>query len=238
MKPPVRVAMIIKGDNSAQYNRDGANINPTLHEPYNASTALPNCVSPTGVAVAAGVACQQPPQPNVPTLSSLATAALNVIGSQGRGFYLMAEAGAVDRAEHGNSTGRMIEDMIESENAVQAVIDYVNRGDTAATWDNTLLIVTADHDHLLYGPDDATVPFQPLQDKGAGKTPGNKWFGPNHGTGLVPLYDYGKGAAEIVALANHNDSYTNGSGRTFGHGAYLDQPSLGAVLKATAGNAN
>lgn len=237
VKPPVRVAMIIKGDNSAQYNRAGANTNPTLHEPYKATNALPNCVT-AGVPVAAGVACQQPPKTNVPSLGTMTVAALNVLASQGKGFYLMAEAGGVDRAEHGNSTGRMIEDMIESNNTVQAVIDWVNRPDTAATWDNTLLIITADHDHLLQGPNGDTIPYEPLQDKGPGKTPGNRWLGPNHGTGLVPLYAYGKGADAIVALPSQIDTYTDSQGRTFGHGAYIEQTQLGAALKATAGNPN
>lgn len=237
VKPPVRVAMILKGDNSTQYNRAGANVNPTLHEPYVPGIALPACVT-NNVPVAAGVACAQPFQPNVPSQVKLTIAALNVLGSQGKGFYLMSEAGAVDRAEHGNSTGRMIEEQIDSDNTVQAVIDWVNRPDTAATWDNTLLIVTADHDHLLYGPNAATVPFEPLQDKGPGKTPGNRWFGPNHGTGLVPLYAYGKGADAIVALADKTDSYTDANGNTFGNGAYTDQTVIGKVLKATLGQAN
>lgn len=229
--PPVRVAMIMKGDNSTQYNRDGATTNPTLHEPFVPGTTLPACFP----APAVPVACAQPMKTNVPTQAKLTIAALNVLGSKGKGFYLMSEAGAVDRAEHGNSTGRMIEEQIDSDNTVQAVIDWVNREDTAATWDNTLLIVTADHDHLLLGPDAATIPHQPLVDKGPGKVPGNRWFGPNHGTGLVPLYAYGKGSDAIAALATMNDTYTDSSGRTFGLGAYTEQTVLGKVLKDTLG---
>lgn len=210
VKPPLKLAMIIKGDNSAQFNRTltGA---PTAYEPF-----------------------QDAFKTNVPSLEKLTLAALNVLDQNGRGFYLMAEEGAVDRAEHGNNTGRMIEGMIDSNNTVQAVINWVNRKDTAATWENTLMIVTADHDHLLYGPDAATVPFQALQDKGAGKTPGNRWFGPNHGTGLVPLYAYGKGAASVTALATKLDAYTDAQGRNWGYGLYVDQTELGEVLKATA----
>ncbi len=234
VKPPVRVAMIMKSNNSTQYNRSGVSTNPTLHEPFVPGTTLPACFP----APATPVPCAQPFQPNVPSQVKLTVAALNVLGSQGKGFYLMSEAGAVDRAEHGNSTGRMLEEQIDSYNTVQAVIDGVNRADTAATWDNTLLIITADHDHLLYGPDGATIPFQPLVDKGAGKVPGNRWFGPNHGTGLVPLYAYGKGSAEIAALATMNDSYTDGQGRTFGNGAYTEQTVIGKVLKDTLSQAN
>lgn len=234
VKPPVRVAMIMKSDNSTQYNRSGAGTNPTLHEPFVPGTTLPACFP----APVTPVPCAQPLKTNVPTQVKLTIAALNVLGSQGRGFYLMSEAGAVDRAEHGNSTGRMIEEQIDSDNTVQAVIDWVNRADTAATWDNTLLIVTADHDHLLLGPDAATIPHQPLVDQGAGKVPGNRWFGPNHGTGLVPLYAYGKGSDAIAALATMNDTYTDSSGRTFGKGAYTEQTVIGKVLKDTLGQAN
>lgn len=227
---PAKLAMIIKGDNSHQYNRAGFNVNPTLHEVYDPARNLPNCVT-AGVPVAAGVACQQPPQANVPNLSNLTLAALNALGNRQTGMYLMVEAGGVDRAEHGNSTARMIEDQLESDAAVQAIIDWVNRPDTDANWGNTLLIVTADHDHLLYGPDAATVPFQPLEDKGPGVTPGNRWFGPNHGTGLVPLYAQGKGAAQLTRLATDVDTYTDAQGRTFGYGNFFDQTFLGQVLK-------
>ncbi len=234
VKPPVRVAMIMKGDQSTQYNRSGASTNPTLHEPFVPGTTLPACFP----APATPVPCAQPLKTNVPTQVKLTVAALNVLGSQGKGFYLMSEAGAVDRAEHGNSTGRMIEEQIDSDNTVQAVIDWVNRADTAATWDNTLLIVTADHDHLLLGPDAATIPHQPLVDKGPGKVPGNRWFGSNHGTGLVPLFAYGKGSDAIAALATMNDTYTDAGGTTYGVGAYTEQTALGKILKDTLGQAN
>ena len=214
IKPPKKLAMIIRGDASSQFNRTNTvpGINGTQDTVY-----------------------ATPLKTNVPSQAKLTVAALNALDQQGRGFYLMSEAGAVDRAEHANDTARMIEETIASEDTVQAIIDWVNDPKSSATWDNTLLIVTADHDHLLYGPNGDTVPFQPLVDNGPGVVPGNKWFGPNHGTGLVPLYAYGKGAAQVVALANKTDSYTDGNGRTFGHGKYLDQTELGALLKATLG---
>ena len=213
VKPPAKLAMIMKSDTSSQFNRTNTvpGINATQDTVY-----------------------ATPLKTDVPSQAKLTVAALNALDQNGRGFYLMTEAGAVDRAEHANDTARMIEELKASEDTVQAVIDWVNRPDTAATWDNTLLIVTADHDHLLYGPNGDTVPFQPLADNGPGKVPGNKWFGPNHGNGLVPLYAYGKGAATVVALAKHTDAYTDGSGRKFGHGKYVDQTELGDVLKATA----
>ena len=218
VKPPVKLAMIYQSFTSSQFNRT----NTLLRANGTPIDAREDRVYGT------------PLKSAVPTQASLTIAALNTLAQNSRGFYLMSEAGAVDRAEHANDTARMIEELNASEETVQAIIDWVNSPATAATWDNTLLIVTADHDHLLYGPDGATVPFQPVQDRGPGNVPGNRWFGPNHGTGLVPLYAWGKGASQIVNLATDVDSYTDAQGRKFGHGRYLDQTRLGAALKATA----
>ena len=94
------------------------------------------------------------------------------------------------------------------------------------------LFVTADHDHNLYGPDGATVPFQPLQDRGAGNLPGHRWFGATHSNNLVPLFAFGQGASELIALADDIDAYTDAQGRTFGRGRFTDQTELGNFLIA------
>ncbi len=211
--PPEKLAMIMQADNSTQANRSDA----------------------PGTDVATYVPFTTPFLTNTPTQSDLTLAALNRLGQNTNGFYLMSEGGAIDRAEHANNFGRTIEETLASNDNVQSVVDWVNRSDTDATWDNTLLIVTADHDHLLYGPDGATVPYQGLVDNGAGNLPGYSWFGPNHGNGLVPLFAYGRGSDEIAALATMFDSYTDAQGRVFGHGAYTDQTAIGQVLLATAG---
>lgn len=218
-KPPSRVAMIVKGLTSTQFNRTNIVKRADGVTPIDATEDTPYAT---------------PLKTNVPSQAELTVAALNVLDQNGRGFYLMSEGGAVDRAEHANDTARMIEELNASDETVKAIIDWVNRKDTAASWANTLLIVTADHDHLLYGPNGDTIPFQPLQDNGPGKVPGNKWFGPNHGVGLVPLFAYGQGAEAVKSLASHLDSYTDAQGRTYGHGLFVDQTELGAVLKATA----
>ena len=133
---------------------------------------------------------------------------------------------------HSNNLGRMIEEYVEFNAAVQSVVDWVNRPDTGATWEDTLLIVTADHDHNLYGPDGATVPFQPLQDRGVGNLPGHRWFGATHSNNLVPLFAFGNGAADLIGLADDIDAFTDAQGRTFGRGRFTDQTELGNFLIA------
>ena len=206
---PEKLAMIAPAFLGTQYMRDGVNTDPATYAPF-----------------------QVPPLATSPTLSEMTLAALAVLGTNPKGFYLSSEGGAVDRAMHLNNLGSMIEEQIDFENAVRDVVDWVNRPDTAADWSNTLLVVTADHDHNLYGPDGATVPFQPLVDNGPGNLPGHRWFGPTHSNNLVPLFAYGKGADQIIGMADRYDTYTDAQGRTFGRGWYTDQTELGNYLIA------
>jgi len=61
----------------------------------------------------------------VPTLTEMALAALNILDDDPDGLYLMIEGGAVDWGSHSNQSGRMIEEAIEFERTVEAVIDWV-----------------------------------------------------------------------------------------------------------------
>jgi alkaline phosphatase len=216
---PEKLAMIVKAFTSLQFNRSGDVTDPSVPHTKQPFTDAPNA--------------------NVPSQKELTLAALNALGrtvnaksGKAKGFYLMTEAGAVDRAEHANNTGRMLEEMQASDETVQAIIDWVNDKSTDANWNNTLLVVTADHDHVLYGPDAERIPFQGLKSDGVGRTPRHKWFGPNHGTGLVPVYAMGRGSDELIALANRIDTYTDANGNTYGHGNYMDQTDIGNFLKA------
>lgn len=53
----------------------------------------------------------------------------------------------------------MIEEHNDFNNAVQAVIDYLDANTNGNNWEDALLIVTADHDHNLYGPANVWVGY-------------------------------------------------------------------------------
>ena len=81
----------------------------------------------------------------------------------------MIEGGAVDWANHANEPDRMIEEQIDFVKAVEAVVAWV---DKHSNWNDTLLILTADHEcGLLWGPDSDRVAFQPLADRGRARCP-------------------------------------------------------------------
>ena len=95
---------------------------------------------------------ETPRRSDVPPLADMALGAINVLKG-GDGFFLMIEGGAIDWAGHKQTYGRMIEEVVDFNEAIAAVIDWVNReGD----WNNTLLVITADHETgRLSGPDGA-----------------------------------------------------------------------------------
>jgi len=160
-----------------------------------------------------------PPIEEVPTLETLTRVALNALDDHPDGFLLHVEGGAVDWAMHSNQMGRMIEEMIDFKRSVVAVIEWV---DSRAAWDETLLIVTSDHDHLLWGPKSDTIPFDPIRDNGAGKMPSYRWLFDTHTNQLVPVYARGTGAERLMDLADLEDPF---------RGRYLDQADIFAVMK-------
>lgn len=187
---------------------------------------------PSGVARGTANPGEVPLTPGMVELPDMAIAALKHIGGDPDGFFLMIEGGAVDWAMHANDFPRMIEEYMAFDDTVKRVIAWVDSPESAATWDDTLLIVTADHDHLLYGPN-IGEPFQRVTNNGAGKLPGYSWAWSSHSNQLVPFFARGKGAEALIAEADQIDQYTDRQGRKFGYGRYLTQPELGAFLLKT-----
>lgn len=81
-----------------------------------------------------------------PTLADMTRAALDVVSQNKQGFWLMVEAGDVDWANHDNNLDNSIGAVISGDNAVKAITDWVEQN---SSWQETLLIVTADHGHAL-----------------------------------------------------------------------------------------
>lgn len=181
---------------------------------------------------------------NVPTLETMTKAALNVLDNA-NGMALQIEGGAVDWAGHGNAMERMIEEQMDFNASVQAVIDWVNRDGDDNTWDNTLLIITADHETgHLWGPDSAQDDaFNPLVNNGQGEVPGYQWgevFNDNddvwephggHSNPLVPLWAIGCGSElfdDYVGKTDPDGEYVNGTDPVYGD--YVDNTNVYDVM--------
>lgn len=82
-----------------------------------------------------------------PTLSDMARAALTVLSADpSQPFALFVEAGDVDFALHENNLDNAIGAVLSGEDAVRAIMAWV---EAHGGWDDTVLVVTADHGHYL-----------------------------------------------------------------------------------------
>ena len=169
-----------------------------------------------------------PKNENVPSLELMTRAALNVLDDNPQGFFLMIEGGAVDWANHANHEARMIEEQTDFLAAVQAVCDWVEQH---GSWDETLVILTADHDcGLPWGPESDVRPFQPIVDAGAGNMPGLRYNHTGHSNSLVPVFARGPGAARLREFVRGKDER---AGKTWGFsGDYIDNTDVFRLIES------
>ena len=72
--------------------------------------------------------------------------ALMLLSQNENGFWLLVESGDVDWANHGNNVDNSIGAVLSGDAAFKTITRWVELNDA---WDETLLIVTADHGHYL-----------------------------------------------------------------------------------------
>ncbi|MDP8244249.1 MAG: alkaline phosphatase [Candidatus Hinthialibacter antarcticus] len=154
-----------------------------------------------------------------PTMTELMAAALNVLNQDEDGFVLMAEGGAVDWASHGNQPGRMIEEQIDFDRAIEYTVAWVEKH---SSWDETALLITADHEcGYLCGPGSDPT-WQPLFSYGAGKMPGMEFHSGGHTNQLVPLFVKGAGTEKYKDKVIGKDPV---------HGPFIDNTSIPTVVR-------
>lgn len=140
--------------------------------------------------------------PQTPTLAEASLAALNVLTAhtnspKAPGFFLMIEGGAVDCANDANDLERCVEEMADFHAAIEAVCLWVEKN---SSWEETLLIITADHDNgAIYGPENGSdgVPLTAPLYRGKGVLADVRYYSDDHTKQLVPLYARGPGAEEV-----------------------------------------
>lgn len=163
----------------------------------------------------------------VPSLVTMTKAALNCLDDDPDGFYLMIEGGAVDWANHANQPRRMIEEQADFVRSVEAVVAWI---ETHGGWDETLLILTADHDcGLIWGPKSDKTAFDPLVDRGPGKLPGLLYLSGGHSNSLVPLLTRGPGSESFTTLIRGRDPRAAKEWRFSGN--YVDNTDIFKVMK-------
>jgi alkaline phosphatase len=195
---------------------------------------------------------------NQPTLVDMTKAALKVLEKNSNGFAVMIEGGAVDWAGHAGQLDRIIEEQIDFDNAVQAVVDWINAN---SNWGETLLIVTSDHETgYLWGNGAGTVTsffdvngngifeegidYPHLRDKGCGVLPDGKFYSVflsgsyQHTNSLVPLYAKGARSEDFnkcVIGKEHNLRAIYNLDDSW-NGKYIDNTCVYTVMKSASLN--
>jgi alkaline phosphatase len=82
-----------------------------------------------------------------PSLAQMTLAAIKQLKDKEKGYFLMVEGGRIDHALHDTNAKRALQDTLAFDNAIKAAIDEVKKSDPELK--NTLIVVTADHDHTL-----------------------------------------------------------------------------------------
>lgn len=77
-----------------------------------------------------------------PTLSDMTQLAIKKLSQNNKGYFLMVEAGRIDHSHHAGNAYNALHDTIALSDAVQAAVELVDLNET-------LIIVTADHSHVM-----------------------------------------------------------------------------------------
>lgn len=77
-----------------------------------------------------------------PSLADMTTKAIDILARNRNGYFLMVEGGRIDHAHHAGNAARALEDTLAFDAAVAAALAHVDTRET-------LVIVTADHSHVM-----------------------------------------------------------------------------------------
>ena len=196
---------------------------------------------------------------DVPDLATMSLGALNVLAQDEDGFFVMIEGGAVDWMGHANAMERFIEEQIDFNQAVDAVIAWVEDN---SSWQETLLIITSDHEtggvwgegswtNSVGGPvaadrspealaaarfdpvEDQFNEFLAVQDRGVGNVPGYQWASSNHTNDLAPLWAIGAGAERFAEFTRTDLEAEKLWGEPYGwNGDFVDNTAVFHVMDA------
>jgi alkaline phosphatase len=82
-----------------------------------------------------------------PSLRDMTVKALDVVSQNPKGFFMMVEGGRIDQALHPTLARKALQDAKAFDEAIAAAIAKVKEFDPELK--NTLIVVTADHDHTM-----------------------------------------------------------------------------------------
>ena len=83
-----------------------------------------------------------------PSLAEMTGKAIDALTARKKGFFLMVEGGRIDHALHATNARRALQDTVAFDDAIKAALTKMDKVDPGLK--NTLIVVTADHDHTMH----------------------------------------------------------------------------------------
>ncbi|MDR9828362.1 alkaline phosphatase [Vibrio sp. FNV 38] len=167
---------------------------------------------------------------NSPSLEVMSKGALNYLSQNENGFFVMIEGGAVDWAAHANHTARIIEEQVDFDDSVAAVMQWVEEN---SSWEETMLVITTDHGNsYVLGEQSDQVAFAAIDNPGADTMPEVKYFSGDHTNELVRVYVKGVGEAMFDQhIVGTDTEYANHYQNVGATGEYFDNTNIFDVMK-------
>ena len=82
-----------------------------------------------------------------PSLAEMTSKAIDILSKNSKGFFLMVEGGRIDHALHETTARKALQDTVAFDDAIKTALDKMRLIDPNLS--NTIIVVTADHDHTL-----------------------------------------------------------------------------------------
>jgi alkaline phosphatase len=127
-----------------------------------------------------------------PHLADLTATALEALGEHPQGILLVVEGGRIDHACHENHLARAVHETLAFSEAIQVAMDW------AAQREDTLVLVTADHE---------TGGLTVTRDNGPGTYPDVTWSTTGHTGVSVPVYAWGRDAELASGVLDNTDLF-------------------------------
>ncbi len=139
----------------------------------------------------------QPPslsEGRIPSLINLSKITIDKLSSQSKPFFLMIEGSQIDWGSHDNDIDYFIEEFNEFDKTLKTVLDYAKNNE------NTLVVVTADHEtggfHVLGG----RLGNKNSYIKGGFLTTG-------HSADMVPVFSYGPYSENFSGIYDNTEIF-------------------------------
>ena len=142
-----------------------------------------------------------------PSLAEMTGKAIDALSAKKKGFFLMVEGGRIDHALHATNARRALQDTVAFDNAIKTALEKMQKVDPGLR--NTLVVVTADHDHTL-------------NLNGYARRTGKTEAGKPGVLGLVKNYVDGKASSDVDGNPYTIIGFGNGPSRLATRGAISD----------------